>query len=147
MKKWALKKITKKINKNSTIKYFKINLYKNNKYINKFVLNLQDGIVSDEMLNSYFCNTLFKVKSFEDYVDLIEKLGLNICGYSPYRKYWMPSFKGLYLFVDRVGKTHAEVCTHSTYDNIIISNYNGFPTYDLTEKSVNLSKLGRLILL
>lgn len=45
------------------------------------------------MLNSYFCNTLFKVKSFEDYVDLIEKLGLNICGYSPYRKYWMPSFK------------------------------------------------------
>ena len=75
MKKWVLKKITKKINKNSTIKYFKINLYKNNKYINKFVLNLQDGIVSDEMLNSYFCNTLFKVKSFEDYVDLIEKLG------------------------------------------------------------------------
>ena len=69
------------------------------------------------MLNSYFCNTLFKVKSFEDYVDLIEKLGLNICGYSPYRKYWMPSFKGLYLFVDRVGKTHSEVCTHSTYDN------------------------------
>ena len=59
------KKITKKINKNSTIKYFKINLYKNNKYINKFVLNLQDGIVSDEMLNSYFCNTLFKVKRTE----------------------------------------------------------------------------------
>lgn len=99
------------------------------------------------MLNSYFCNTLFKVKSFEDYVDLIEKLGLNICGYSPYRKYWMPSFKGLYLFVDRVGKTHSEVCTHSTYDNIMISNYNGFPTYDLAEKSVNLTKLGRLILL
>ena len=125
----------------------KNNYHKNNKYINKFVLNLQDGIVSDEMLNSYFCNTLFKVKSFEDYVDLIEKLGLNICGYSPYRKYWMPSFKGLYLFVDRVGKTHSEVCTHSTYDNIMISNYNGFPTYDLAEKSVNLSKLGRLILL
>ena len=99
------------------------------------------------MLNSYFCNTLFIVKSFEDYVDLIEILELNICGYSPYRKYWMPSFKGLYLFVDRVGKTHSEVCTHSTYDNIMISNYNGFPTYDLAEKSVNLSKLGRLILL
>ena len=29
----------------------------------------------------------------------------------------------------------------------MISNYNGFPTYDLAEKSVNLSKLGRLILL
>ena len=56
MKKWALKK--------------------NNKYINKFVLNLQDGIVSDEMLNSYFCNTLFKVKSFEDYVDLISSIGI-----------------------------------------------------------------------
>ena len=69
-------KNNKKINKNSTIKYFKINLYKNNKYINKFVLNLQDGIVSDEMLNSYFCNTLFKVKSFEDYVDLISSIGI-----------------------------------------------------------------------
>ena len=47
---------------------------KNNKYINKFVLNLQDGIVSDEMLNSYFCNTLFKVKSAEKSVNL-SKLG------------------------------------------------------------------------
>ena len=30
------------------------------------------------MLNSYFCNTLFKVKSFEDYVDLIENASKNI---------------------------------------------------------------------
>ena len=45
--------------KNKAQKTEKMSAKKNNKYINKFVLNLQDGIVSDEMLNSYFCNTLF----------------------------------------------------------------------------------------
>ena len=63
--------------KNKAQKTEKMSAKKNNKYINKFVLNLQDGIVSDEMLNSYFCNTLFKVKSFEDYVDLINNTVLN----------------------------------------------------------------------
>ena len=84
---------------------------------------------------------------YEGYIKLIADLGLEIP--TGYKKHWIPSPNDKYFCIDSTGEVYGfsyydEV---SCSDNKRIENYNTFPTRELAEKSVNLSKLGRLILL
>ena len=98
-------------------------------------------------------NTITKIilkieHTFEDYMKLIEDLGLEIP--ESYKKHWKPTLKDGTLwcyFVNSVGEIEGNSFSNSTFDNELVANFNIFPNKELAEKAVNLSKLGRLILL
>ena len=67
-----------------------------------------------------------------------------------YKKHWKPTLKDGTLwcyFVNSVGEIEGNSFSNSTFDNELVANFNIFPNKELAEKAVNLSKLGRLILL
>ncbi len=86
--------------------------------------------------------------TYEDYMRLIDELNLERPKQQS-MEYWIPSPNDKYFCINSTGEVYGlpyydEVsCT----DNKRIENYNSFPTRELAEKAVNLSKLGRLILL
>ncbi len=86
--------------------------------------------------------------TYEDYMRLIDELNLERPKQQS-MEYWIPSTNDKYFCINSTGEVYGlpyydEVsCT----DNKRIENYNSFPTRELAEKAVNLSKLGRLILL
>ena len=85
--------------------------------------------------------------TFEEYMKLISDLGLEIPG--KYKKHWTPKTGEDYFFINSYGEleTHFIEKKDHWLDQRRYENYNTFPTRELTEKAVNLSKLGRLILL
>ena len=90
---------------------------------------------------------LLKIEhTFEDYMQLIKDLGLEIPG--KYRKHWTPSENETFYFVTQYSSVNMSFDNEELHKKaMLIKNYNVFPTRELAEKSVNLSKLGRLILL
>ena len=58
MKVIVTKEITGKIGRNSTVEEFRVNLYEDGEYVDRFQLNLQDKTVSFGMLN--YCENLLK---------------------------------------------------------------------------------------
>ena len=86
--------------------------------------------------------------TFEDYMQLIKDLGLEIP--SKWKKHWAPKTGECYFYIDSEG----EVCPNyfadfgcNEVDRRRRENFNMFPTRELAEKTINVSKLGRLILL
>ena len=98
-------------------------------------------------------NTITKIilkieHTFEDYMKLIEDLGLEIP--SKWKKHWTPTLKDGTLwccFVNSFGEIEGNWLSNSTFNNKLVANFNVFPNKELAEKAVNLSKLERLILL
>ena len=90
---------------------------------------------------------LLKIEhTFEDYMKLIADLGLEIPG--KYQKHWTPSENETFYFVTQYSSVNMSFDDEELHKKaMLIKNYNAFPTRELAEKSVNLSKLGRLILL
>ena len=92
---------------------------------------------------------LLKIEhTFEDYMQLIKDLGLEIP--SKWKKHWTPTLKVStlgYYFIDSKGQVEVNRLSNSTFDNELVANFNIFPNKELAEKAVNLSKLERLILL
>lgn len=96
-------------------------------------------------------NTITKIllkieHTFEDYMKLITDLGLEIP--SKWKKHWIPAEEWSYYSIDQGGnveslKSYGELSSARFRKE----NYNTFPTRELAEKAVNLSKLERLILL
>ena len=82
-------------------------------------------------------------------MQIIKELELEIP--KSYRRHWTPKTGEDYFYIDFEG----EVCPNyiSSYfgynegDRRRCENFNMFPTREFAEKEVNLSKLGRLILL
>ena len=84
---------------------------------------------------------------YEDYIKLIADLGLEP---ESYRRHWTPTLKDGTLwcyFVNSVGEIEGNWLSNSTFNNKLVANFNIFPNKELAEEAVNLSKLGRLILL
>ena len=84
--------------------------------------------------------------TFEDYMQLIKDLGLEIPG--KWKKHWIPAEEWDYYSIGQGGNVEGL----GNYGELSSArfrkeNYNAFPTRDLAEKGKNLSKLGRLILL
>ena len=85
---------------------------------------------------------------YEDYIKLIADLGLEIP--ESYKNHWTPTLKDGNLwcyFVNSVGEIEGNWLSNSTFNNKLVANFNIFPNKELAEEAVNLSKLGRLILL
>ena len=86
--------------------------------------------------------------TFEDYMQLIKDLGLEIP--SKWKKHWAPKTGERYFYIDSQGEVYPNYIAKFGYNEVDqkrYENYNAFPTMELAEKAVNLSKLGRLILL
>ena len=86
--------------------------------------------------------------TYEDYIKLIADLGLEMP--SKGKKHWTPTLKDGTLwcyFVNSAGEIEGNWLSNSTFNNKLVANFNIFPNKELAEKAVNLSKLGRLILL
>ena len=86
--------------------------------------------------------------TYEDYMQLIKDLGLEIP--SKWKKHWAPKTGECYFYIDSEG----EVCPNyfadfgcNEVDRRRRENFNMFPTKKIAEKTINISKLGRLILL
>ena len=86
--------------------------------------------------------------TYEGYMQLIKDLGLEIP--SKWKKHWTPKTGERYFYIDSQG----EVCPNyfadfgcNEVDRRRRENFNMFPTRELAEKTINVSKLGRLILL
>ena len=90
---------------------------------------------------------LLKIEhTFEDYMKLIVDLGLEIPG--KYRKHWTPSENETFYFVTQYSSVNMSFDDEELHKKaMLIKNYNVFPTRELAEKAVNLSKLERMILL
>ena len=86
--------------------------------------------------------------TFDDYMQLIKDLGLEVP--KSYRRHWTPKTGEDYFFINSYGELETHFIEKKEYhwlDQKRYENYNTFPTRELAEKAVNLSKLGRLILL
>ena len=82
---------------------------------------------------------------YEDYIKLIADLGLEI---PEWKKHWIPSENETFYFVTQYSSVNMSFDDEELHKKaMLIKNYNVFPTRELAEKAVNLSKLGRLILL
>ena len=83
---------------------------------------------------------------YEDYIKLIADLGLEIP--ESYKKHWTPSENETFYFVTQYSSVNMSFDDEELHKKaMLIKNYNVFPTRELAEKAVNLSKLERMILL
>ena len=128
--------------------YVGVRLYVGKAISDSFAVDIE-GKEIVTMLDTVVKNLLNIENTFEAYMKLIADLGLDI--QQPYKKHWIPSPNDKYFCIGSTG----EVYESSYYDEVSwsdnkrkqILNYNAFPSKELAEKAVNLSKLGRLILL
>ena len=82
---------------------------------------------------------------YEDYIKLIADLGLEP---ESYKKHWTPSENETFYFVTQYSSVNMSFDDEELHKKaMLIKNYNVFPTRELAEKAVNLSKLERMILL
>ena len=82
---------------------------------------------------------------YEDYIKLIADLGLEP---ESYKKHWTPSENETFYFVTQYSSVNMSFDEEELHKKaMLIKNYNVFPTRELAEKAVNLSKLERMILL
>ena len=92
---------------------------------------------------------LLKIEhTYEDYMQLIKDLGLELS--ESYKRHWTPKNNERYMFISSWGEFSDDIIPKGGYhwlDTKRAANYNMFPTKYLVKKAVNLSKLGRLILL
>ena len=85
-------------------------------------------------------------QSYDAYLKLINDLGLEIP--ESYKKHWTLRESALwYYFIDSNGQVGLNSFSNSKFDNELVPNFNIFPNKEKKKKAVNLSKLGRLILL
>lgn len=84
--------------------------------------------------------------STQCYLELISELGLELP--KPWHKYWKPYDLQKYWSI-----SDYDNITDKTYyylpqeEKMVVTRYNMFPTKELAERAVNLSELGRLMLL
>ena len=84
--------------------------------------------------------------TYEGYMQLVKDLGLEIP--SKWKKHWTPAEEWSYYSIDQGGNVEGlESYGELSSARFRKENYNTFPTRELAEKAVNLSKLERLILL
>ncbi len=82
--------------------------------------------------------------TYEGYAQLVKDLGLEIP--ESYERCWEPTQFETFFYISGIGEVIENEKNKYYFEKFVI-NYNAFPTRELAEKAVNLSKLGRLILL
>ena len=127
--------------------YLTVDLFFNNPHVDRFIIN----IIKKEIILEMHIDTrraLNIENTYEDYMKLLKDLGpTNLEIPEEFKKHWTPKDNDTYYFLNRLGEVVLDTDINSFFQIGILENYNAFPTEELAEKSVNLSKLGRLILL
>ena len=108
--------------------------------IDSFTMDFTRKRVISE-LNPLIRNLLnLKESKFMDYCDFLTKCNLEIPKH--FHHFWQPKTDELYYFIninEQIGCEYKVSPTHNSY--------NAFPTVELAERAIGVSKLSRLILL
>ena len=127
--------------------YLTVDLFFNSPHVDRFIIN----IIKKEIILEMHIDTrraLNIENTYEDYMKLLKDLGpTNLEIPEEFKKHWTPKDNDTYYFLNRLGEVVLDTDINSFFQIGILENYNAFPTEELAEKAVNLSKLGRLILL
>ena len=84
--------------------------------------------------------------STQCYLELISELGLELP--KPWYKYWKPYDLQKYWSISDYDNITDKTCYYLPQEEKkVVTRYNMFPTKELAERAVNLSELGRLMLL
>ena len=84
--------------------------------------------------------------STQRYLELISELGLELP--KPWHKYWKPyNLKKYWSISDYDNITDKTYYYLPQEEKMVVTRYNMFPTKELAERAINLSELGRLMLL
>ena len=125
-----------------------VDLFSNDVKLGEFVFNPKHKSINVELSKCMGKILGINVTEYLDYMKLIADLGLEIP--KSYRRHWTPKTEQKHYYIDFEG----DICPNSVHktgyyktDIKRYENYNAFPTRELAEKTINISKLGRLILL
>ena len=122
-----------------------VDLFSNGGKIDWFNLDCDEKSINTEISDTVGTILGVDINDYSDYMKLIADLGLEI---PKWKKHWAPAEEWSYYSIDQGGNVEGL----GSYGELSSArfrkeNYNAFPTRELAEKAVNLSKLGRLILL
>ena len=125
-----------------------VDLFSNGVKLDWFELNYKHKSINVELSDNIGKILKVDVNDYFDYIKLLDELGLEIP--PTYKRHWTPKTGEDYFYIDFEGEVCPNYIANFGYNKVDqkrYENYNMFPTRELAEKSVNLSKLGRLILL
>ena len=123
-----------------------VDLFSNGVKLSEFVFNPKHKSINLELSKCMGKILGINVTEYLDYMKLLEDLGLEIP--KSYRRHWTPSENEMFYFVTQYSSVNMSFDNEELHKkDMLIKNYNTFPTRSLAEKGKNLSKLGRLILL
>ena len=125
-----------------------VDLFSNGVKLDWFELNYKHKSINVELSNDIGKILKVDVNDYFDYIKLLDELGLEIP--KSYRRHWTPKTGEDYFYVDFEGKVcpnYIANCGYNEVDRRRCENFNMFPARELAEKTINVSKLGRLILL
>lgn len=125
--------------------YFTVFLRSNGRVLDSFDMTTEN----QEILTELREDTLILLgihNSTQRYLELISELGLELP--KPWHKYWKPyNLKKYWSISDYDNITDKTYYYLPQEEKMVVTRYNMFPTKELAERAVNLSELGRLMLL
>ena len=125
--------------------YFTVFLRSNGRVLDSFDMTTEN----QEILTELGEGTLILLgihNSTQRYLELISELGLELP--KPWHKYWKPyNLKKYWSISDYDNITDKTYYYLPQEEKMVVTRYNMFPTKELAERAVNLSELGRLMLL
>ena len=125
--------------------YFTVFLRSNGRVLDSFDMTTEN----QEILTELREDTLILLgihNSTQRYLELISELGLELP--KPWHKYWKPhDLKKYWSISDYDNITDKTYYYLPQEEKTVETRYNMFPTKELAERAVNLSELGRLMLL
>ena len=125
-----------------------VDLFSNGVKLGEFVFNPKHKSINVELSKRMGKILGINVTEYLDYMKLIADLGLEIP--KSYRRHWTPKTGEDYFYIDFEGEVCPNYIANFGYNKVDqkrYENYNMFPTRELAEKTINISKMGRLILL
>ena len=125
--------------------YFTVFLRSNGRVLDSFDMTTEN----QEILTELREGTLILLgihNSTQRYLELISELGLELP--KPWHKYWKPyNLKKYWSISDYNNITDKTYYYLPQEEKMVVTRYDMFPTKELAERAVNLSELGRLMLL
>ena len=125
-----------------------VDLFSNGVKLDWFELNYKHKSINVELSDNIGKILKVDVNDYFDYIKLLDELGLEIP--PTYKRHWTPKTGESYFYIDFEGEVCPNYIANFGYNKVDqkrYENYNMFPTRELAEKTINISKLGRLILL
>ena len=134
--------------KTHTSSKLQIELWIKDEQVDFFTLDLESETVEIHVEKS--TGVLLGMRGvYEGYIKLIADLGLEIP--ESYKKHWTPKTEQKHYYIDFEGDIYPNGISSNFGCNEVdrrrCENFNMFPTRELAERAINLSKLDRLILL